>query len=352
MSATSVASPSERPPPTAGTGGQEPDTRAPAVPESPMRTSGVTEFAVKRPTIPIPFHRLLKVVALVDRDDPQTRQLLDQIANERFEIEVTERLRSRCLRGRRGRRLHRLDRRRATGPGRKLGRAVRALGFRTPLWALADSHRIADIAVLEGTGEVDGYIYLGQQTPAFYAKQVIASIVDYGMSLLPPFFGGLMAYDARGQHRLRLPGPPGRPVLPQVAGRPAVLQAFRRERLPQRPLQRRRRPRRPADPRGRRRARRSATRRSVFGADQTYFVLNGTSTSNKVVTNAVLRARRPRAVRPQQPQVAAPGRAGPGRRDPDLPADGAQRVRHDRRGRLGRLGRDSTCASRSARTRW
>src|SRR4029450_8645193 len=27
----------------------------------------------------------------------------------------------------------------------------------------------------------------------------------------------------------------------------------------------------------------------VFGADQTYFVLNGTSTSNKVVTNAVLR---------------------------------------------------------------
>ena len=32
------------------------------------------------------------------------------------------------------------------------------------------------------TGEVDGYIYLGQQTPAFYAKQVIASIVNYGMS--------------------------------------------------------------------------------------------------------------------------------------------------------------------------
>ena len=27
----------------------------------------------------------------------------------------------------------------------------------------------------------------------------------------------------------------------------------------------------------------------MFGADKTYFVLNGTSTSNKVVTNAVLR---------------------------------------------------------------
>ena len=55
---------------------------------------------------------------------------------------------------------------------------------------------MADVAVLAVTGEVDGYIYLGQQTPAFYAKQVIASLVDYGMSLLPPFFGGLTAYDA------------------------------------------------------------------------------------------------------------------------------------------------------------
>ena len=34
------------------------------------------------------------------------------------------------------------------------------------------------MAVLGLTGEVDGYIYLGQQTPAFYAKQVVASLVD------------------------------------------------------------------------------------------------------------------------------------------------------------------------------
>ena len=36
------------------------------------------------------------------------------------------------------------------------------------------------MAVLGLTGEVDGYIYLGQQTPAFYAKQVVASLVKYG----------------------------------------------------------------------------------------------------------------------------------------------------------------------------
>ena len=48
------------------------------------------EFSVKPPTIPIPFHKLLKVVALVDGQDPQTRELLDHIAAEHFEIEVSD----------------------------------------------------------------------------------------------------------------------------------------------------------------------------------------------------------------------------------------------------------------------
>ena len=59
------------------------------------------------------------------------------------------------------------------------------------------------------TGEVDGFIYLGQQTPAFYAKQVIAGLVDYGLSLLPPFFGGLMAYDAEANIAFDCPGHQG-----------------------------------------------------------------------------------------------------------------------------------------------
>ena len=63
--------------------------------------------------------------------------------------------------------------------------------------------------MLGPTGEVDGYIYLGQQTPAFYAKQVVASVVDYGMSLLPPFFGGLMAYDAEAKISFACPGHQG-----------------------------------------------------------------------------------------------------------------------------------------------
>ena len=48
------------------------------------------EFTVKTPTIPIPIHRLLKVVALVDGNDAQTRQLLEYLESEKFEVEVSD----------------------------------------------------------------------------------------------------------------------------------------------------------------------------------------------------------------------------------------------------------------------
>ena len=47
--------------------------------------------SVKAPTIPIPFHKLLKVVAVVDGGNPQIKQLLDHIAADGYEIEVTDR---------------------------------------------------------------------------------------------------------------------------------------------------------------------------------------------------------------------------------------------------------------------
>ena len=50
------------------------------------------EFSVKPPTIPIPFHKLLKVVAIVDGHDQQTKELLDHIAAEHFEVEVSDSL--------------------------------------------------------------------------------------------------------------------------------------------------------------------------------------------------------------------------------------------------------------------
>jgi ornithine decarboxylase len=245
--------------------------------------------SVKSPTIPIPFHKLLKVVAIVDPANPQTKQLLDHIRAENFEVEVTDRLeRDVSEDASVGAYIALIDGAERREQARKMAQAVRAIGFRTPLWALADSHRISDIAVVGGFGEVDGFIYLGQQTPAFYAKQVVASLVKYGRELLPPFFGGLMAYDGEANVAFACPGHQGgqfyrKSPAGQLFFKHFGESVFRNDLcnadvdlgdllIHEGPAAE---------------AQRYAAK--VFGADKTYFVLNGTSTSNKVVTNAVLR---------------------------------------------------------------
>ena len=253
-----------------------------------MSAGWFIDYVPKLPTVPIPFHKLLKVVALVDGNDPQIRPLLERIAAEKFEIEISDRYdRDVTEDADVGAYIASVDGQRLE-PARRLAHAVRGVGFGTPLWALADSHKVSNMAVLGMTGEVDGYIYLGQQTPAFYAKQVTASIVEYGRSLLPPFFGGLMGYDAEANVSFACPGHQGgefyrKSPAGQLFYKHFGEQIFRNDLCN-------------ADVDlgdllihvgAAVDAQRHAAR--VFGADRTYFVLNGTSTSNKVVTQALLR---------------------------------------------------------------
>ena len=243
---------------------------------------------IKPPTIPIPFHKLLRVVAIVDANNAQTNEFLDHLRAENYTVEVTGSFdRDVSEDAAVGAYIALVDGDRRE-PARKLAAAVRAIGFRTPLWALADSHQLSDLAVAGGLGEVDGYIYLGQQTPAFYAKQVIASLVEYGLSLLPPFFGGLVSYDAEANIAFDCPGHQGgqfyrKSPAGQLFFKHFGEAIFRNDLcnadvglgdllIHEGPAVE---------------AQKHAAR--VFGADKTYFVLNGTSTSNKVVTNAVLR---------------------------------------------------------------
>ena len=144
------------------------------------------------------------------------------------------------------------------------------------------------VSVLGMVGEVNGFVYLGQQTPTFYAKQIIASITSYGMSLLPPFFGALMGYDSEAKISFACPGHQGgefyrKSPAGQLFFKHFGEQIFRNDLCN-------------ADvelgdllihvgPAVE--AQRYAAR--VFGADRTYFVLNGTSTANKVVTQAALK---------------------------------------------------------------
>jgi ornithine decarboxylase len=243
---------------------------------------------VKSPTIPIPFHKLLKVVAIVDDKDPLTRELLDHIAAENVEIELSNNFdRDVSEDAAVGAYIAMIDRDNLE-PARALARSVRAIGFEIPLWALADAHRLSDMVVLPQTGEVDGFIYLGQQTPAFYAKQVVGSLVKYGKGLLPPFFGGLMAYDGEANIAFDCPGHQGgqfyrKSPAGQLFFKHFGENIFRNDLcnadvdlgdllIHEGPAVE---------------AQRHAAR--VFGADKTYFVLNGTSTSNKIVANALLR---------------------------------------------------------------
>ncbi|RVP92501.1 Orn/Lys/Arg decarboxylase N-terminal domain-containing protein, partial [Sinorhizobium meliloti] len=244
---------------------------------------------VKAPTVPIPFHKLLKVVAFVDERNLETKRLLAHIVAENFEVElrgsynadVSEDASVGAYIGTvEGGRLE---------DARKFVRAVRDIGFRTPLWALADSHGIADIAAIKMAGEVDGFVYLGQQTPAFYAKQIISSLVNYGKTLLPPFFGGLMAYDGEANIAFDCPGHQGGQFYRKSPAGQLFFNYFGESifradlcnadvdlgdlLIHEGPAAE---------------AQKNAAR--IFGADRTYFILNGTSTSNKVVTNAVLRA--------------------------------------------------------------
>src|SRR5437868_7532349 len=243
---------------------------------------------VRAPTIPVPFHKLLKVVAIVDAGDAQTKQLIDHIAAQNFEVEISHSFeRDVSEDAAVGAYIALVDGERLE-KARNLARSVRANGFHTPLWGLADSHRISDLAVLGLTGEVSGYIYLGQQTPAFYAKQVVASVVKYGLSLLPPFFGGLMAYDGEANIAFDCPGHQGGQFYRKSPAGQLFFKHFG-ETIFRNDLCN-------ADvdlgdllihEGAAVEAQKYAAR--VFGADKTYFVLNGTSTSNKVVANAVLR---------------------------------------------------------------
>ena len=158
------------------------------------------------------------------------------------------------------------------------------------------------------------------------------------MSLLPPFFGGLMAYDAEANIAFDCPGHQGGQFYRKSPAGQLFFKHFG-ESIFRNDLCN-------ADvdlgdllihEGAAVEAQRHAAQ--VFGADRTYFVLNGTSTSNKVVTNAVLKRGDLVLFDRNNHKSLHQGALVQAGRDPGLPADGAQCLRHDRRGRLGRLGR-------------
>ena len=160
-------------------------------------------------------------------------------------------------------------------------------GLDTPIFVLSELTVLADLT-LKPHADITGYIYLDNETPAFSAKELIGALEQYAESLKPPFFGSLMEYDYEGNQMWTCPGhqggefyrrsPAGRLFVEHLGD--AIFRNDIDNSVPE--LGDLLTPEGPALA-----AQKSAA--DVFGADRTYFILNGTSTSNQVVTAALLK---------------------------------------------------------------
>jgi arginine/lysine/ornithine decarboxylase len=158
---------------------------------------------------------------------------------------------------------------------------VRARAARLPIFLLAASGAVNDISA-EVLSEVNDYVWLFEDTLDFIGGRVVAAIDRYRATLLPPMFKALANFAHRYEYSWHTPGHAGGTAfMKHPAGR-AFVEFFGEELFR-------------SDlsisveevgslldhsgPIGA--AEHNAAR--VFGADRTYFVTNGSSTSNRVI---------------------------------------------------------------------
>ncbi|MEO8526774.1 MAG: Orn/Lys/Arg decarboxylase N-terminal domain-containing protein, partial [Caldimonas sp.] len=161
---------------------------------------------------------------------------------------------------------------------------VRAHAARLPIFLLAASGAVTDMSA-DVLSEVNDYVWLFEDTPDFIGGRVVAAIDRYRATLLPPMFKALANFAHRYEYSWHTPGHAGGTAfMKHPAGR-AFVEFFGEELFR-------------SDlsisvgevgslldhsgPIGE--AEHNAAR--VFGADRTYFVTNGSSTSNRVILMA------------------------------------------------------------------
>ena len=172
----------------------------------------------------------------------------------------------------------------STADAAKAVEQVEATGFGIPVFvALQPGEGVPESLLTR----INGVIQLGRGNEEYYGKQVATAVNQYGSKLAPPFFGALKQYVNIGNAQFDCPGHQGGQFYRKhPAGREFFEffgeNVFRADlcnadvRLGDLLIHEG-----PACA-----AQQHAAK--VFNADKTYFVLNGTSSSNKVVTNALL----------------------------------------------------------------
>jgi len=163
---------------------------------------------------------------------------------------------------------------------------VRKRGLELPVLIMLRRKRLEDIPV-EVLNHVDGTVFLSEETPEFIARNLASRLRNYAATLKTPFFGALVDYAEEGNQLWTCPGHNGGIFYRRSAiGRiffehlgPAIF----RDDLDNSVLDL-------GDlltHEGPALAAQKAAAR-IFGAERTYFVLNGTSASNKMVLGALV----------------------------------------------------------------
>jgi ornithine decarboxylase len=163
---------------------------------------------------------------------------------------------------------------------------MRRRGLDFPIILLIRRKRFEDLPV-EVLDFIDGYVFLSEETPPFIAKNLISRLKQYAETLKTPFFGELVDYAEEGNQLWTCPGhnggafysrsPIGR-VFVEHLGEAVFRDDLDNSVLDLGDLLTHEGPAL--------RAQKEAAQ--IFGAEKTYFVLNGTSTSNKVVLGALV----------------------------------------------------------------
>jgi ornithine decarboxylase len=163
---------------------------------------------------------------------------------------------------------------------------MRRRGLEMPIVLLVRRKRFEDIPV-EVLDYIDGYIFIAEETPDFIATNLVSRLKQYAETLKTPFFGALVDYGERGNQLWTCPGhnggvfynrsPIGRIFVDHLG------QAVFRDDLDNSVLEL-------GDLLVHEgpalKAQQEAA--AIFGAEKTYFVLNGTSSSNKIVLSALI----------------------------------------------------------------
>ena len=163
---------------------------------------------------------------------------------------------------------------------------MRRRGLDMPIVILVRRKRFEDIPV-EVMDFIDGYVFLAEETPEFIAKNLVSRLKQYAETLKTPFFGALVDYAEEGNQLWTCPGhnggifynrsPIGR-IFVEHLGEAVFRDDLDNSVLELGDLLVHEGPALKAQ-------KEAAV---IFGAEKTYFVLNGTSASNKIVLSALV----------------------------------------------------------------